>query len=131
MLRFMVVAITVVLMFQPYLMAEEKVIIAVASDGKTLEAAVSDIAARAPYFLIVDSEGKLLEAAENPYQDNRGGAGVAAANFLAEKSVTIVVAGKFGNKMTDALKAKEIAHFVFEGIAEEAVRKILEKKGGT
>jgi predicted Fe-Mo cluster-binding NifX family protein len=129
MLRILIVLITFVLMFQPHVMGEEKVIIAVASDGETLKAAVSHVAARCPYFLIVDSKGKLLEAVENPYKDTRGGAGVSAVNFLAGKNVTIVIAGNFGMKMIDALKAQEIAHFEFEGTAEKAIRKILEKEG--
>jgi predicted Fe-Mo cluster-binding NifX family protein len=130
MLRILIVSLTFVLMFQPFLMGDEEVVFAVASNGETLEAAVSHLAARGSYFLIVDGEGKLLEAVENPYKDTRGGAGVSAANFLAEKNVTIVIAGNFGNKMKDALKAEEIAYFEFEGIVEEAIKKILEKEDG-
>ena len=129
MLRILFVLITSVLLFQPHVMGEEKAIIAIASDGETLDAAVSHLAARGAYFLIVDSDGKLLEAVENPYKDTRGGAGVSVANFLAEKEVTIVVAGNIGNKMKDALDAQEMAFFEFEGIAEEAIKKILEKEG--
>ena len=113
MLKILMISVTIVLMFQPQLMGEEKVVIAVASDGETLKAAVSDVAARCPYFLIVDNKGTLLEAVENPYKDNKGGAGAAAANFLAEKNVTIVIAGNFGNKMKDALETNEIAFFEF------------------
>jgi predicted Fe-Mo cluster-binding NifX family protein len=131
MLRILIVSIVFVLMCQPFLMGEEKAVIAVASDGDTLEAAVSQTAARCPYFLVVDNEGKLLEAVENPYKDTSGGAGVSAANFLAEKNITIVIAGNFGNKMKDALKAKEIACFEFEGIADEAIKKILGKENRT
>jgi len=131
MLRILIVLITFVLLFQPHVMGEEKIIIIVASEGETLKANVSDTAARCPYFLIVDNKGKLLEAVENPYKDTRGRAGVSAANFLAEKNVTIVIAGNFGNKMIAALKTQEIAYFEFKGIAEEAVKKILEKRGGT
>ena len=130
MLRLMMVTMTCVLMFQPCLMGDEKVVIAVASEGETLDAAVSHLAARAPYFLIVDSNGELIEAAENPYKDNRGGAGVAAANFLAEKNVTIVVAGNFGSKMTDALKAQEIAYVTFEGNVKDAIDMVLKKDEG-
>jgi len=129
MLKILMISVTIVLMFQPQLMGEEKVVIAVASDGETLKAAVSDVAARCPYFLIVDNKGTLLEAVENPYKDNKGGAGAAAANFLAEKNVTIVIAGNFGNKMKDALETNEIAFFEFEGIVEDAIQKVLEEKG--
>jgi len=131
MLRILIVLITFVLLFQPHVIGEEKIIIAVASDGETLGAVVSHLAARSPYFLIVDSEAKLLEAIENPYKDTWGGAGVSVANFLAEKKVTIVVAGNCGSKMKDALEAQEMAFFDFEGIAEEAIKKILEKKDNT
>ncbi len=129
MLRILIVLITFVLMFQPCLMGKEKTVLAVASDGDTLKASVSHMAARCPYFLIVDGKGKLLEAVENPYKDTRGGAGVSAANFLAGKNVTIVIAGNFGMKMIDALKAHKIAYFEFEGTAEKAIRKVLEKEG--
>jgi len=131
MLKIWIISMTIVLMFQPHLMGEEKVVIAVASDGETLKAAVSDVAARCPYFLIVDSKGTLLEAVENPYKDNKGGAGASAANFLAEKNVTIIIAGNFGNKMKDALETNEIAYFAFEGIVEDAIQKILKEKGST
>jgi len=128
MFRVMLVFISFVLIFQPYLMGEEKIIIAVAADGETLEDSVSHVAARCPYFLIVDSKGKLSEVVENPYKDNRGGAGVSAANFLAGRNVTVVVAGSIGNKMRDALEAQEITYCEFEGSIEEAVREILEKE---
>ena len=85
MLKVLMVLVTIILMFQPHVMGEEKVIIAVASDGETLDAAVSDLAARGAYFLIVDSKGKLLKAVENPYKDNRGGAGVSAVSVTAAK----------------------------------------------
>lgn len=128
MIRVSSVLIALVLIFQPHLMGEEKVIIAAASDGETLKAAVSHTAARCSYFLIVDSKDKLLEAVENPYQDTRGGAGVSAANFLAEKKVTVVIAGNCGSKMKSALEAQEITFFKFVGTVEEAILKILEKE---
>ena len=106
MLRIVIVLITLVLIFPPC-SVEEDIIIAVASDGKTLKDSVSQVAARCPYFLFIDGTGKLLETVDNPYADTRGSAGVSAANFLAEKNVTIVVAGSFGNKMKDALKTRE------------------------
>ena len=126
-----IVFILFVLMFQPYLVGGDKVIIAVASDGETLKDSVSHVAARCPYFLIVDSKGKLLEAVENPYKDTRGGAGVSVANFLAGRNVTAVVAGSIGNKMRDALEAQEITYYEFKGSVEEAIRKILEREDQT
>jgi len=128
MLRIVIVLIMLVLIFPPCSVGEEDVIIVVASDGKTLKDSVSQLAARCPYFLFIDGTGKLLEAVDNPYEDTRGSAGVSAANFLAERNVTIVIAGRFGDKMKNVLKTKEIAYFEFQGIVEEAIRKVLEKK---
>jgi len=128
MLRIVVIFITLVLIFSPCLVGKEDIIIAVASDGKTLKDSVSQLAARCPYFLFIDSTGKLLEAVDNPYVETRGGAGVSAANFLAERNVTIVIAGRFGEKMKNVLEAKEIAYFESQGIVEEAIKKVLEKK---
>lgn len=130
MLRISLIILSFSLIVQPFLMGEEGEVIAVAAEGETLEAAVSQLAARCPYFLIVDNSGNLVEAVENPYKDNKGRAGVSAADFLAGKDVTIVVAGNCGSKMKDALEAQEIDFFEFEGIAVEAIKKILEKKAG-
>ncbi len=128
MLRIVIVLIMVVLMFPPCSVGEEDVIIAVASDGKTLKDSVSQVAARCPYFLFIDGTGKLLEAVDNPYKDTRGSAGVSTANFLAERNVTIVIAGRFGNKMRNVLETKEISYFESQGIVEEVIKKVLEKR---
>ncbi len=128
MLRIVIVLIMLVLMFPPCSVGEEDVIIAVASEGKTLKDSVSQVAARCPYFLFIDGTGKLLEAVDNPYEDTRGSAGVSAANFLAERNVTIVIAGMFGNKMKNVLETKEIAYLESQGIVEEVIKKVLEKR---
>lgn len=128
MLRIVIVLIMLVLTFAPCSAGKEDVIIAVASNGKTLKDSVSQLAARCPYFLFIDSKGKLLEAVDNPYMETKGGAGVSAANFLAERNATVVIAGRFGEKMKNVLETKEISCFEFQGIVEEAIRKVLEKK---
>jgi len=131
MLKIILVIVICLLVCLPHLIGEEKVIIAVASDGETLNSSVSHVAARSPYFLIFDSKGKPLEAVENPYKNTRGGAGVLTVKFLAERNVTIVVAGNFGDKMKEALEANEIAYLEFEGIVENAIQKILEEEERT
>ncbi|MBW2651094.1 MAG: hypothetical protein JRC66_08855, partial [Deltaproteobacteria bacterium] len=92
----------------------EKIKIAVASGDKTAKTSVSNEAAKCPYYLIFDSEGKLTEVIDNPYKNASGGAGPSAANFLAQKGVTIIIAGNFGSKMINTLESKGIAHFEFK-----------------
>jgi len=100
--------------------------IAVASNGKTAQASVSNQAAKCPYYLIFDNKEKLTEVIDNPYRDASGGAGPSAANFLAQRGVTMVIAENFGSKMINTLKSKGIAHLEFKGSAGDAVKKALE-----
>ena len=127
MFKIMTVIIMSFLLFPSSSIAEEEVLIAVASEGKTLKDSISQVAGRCPYFIFINSSGKILEAVDNPYKAEGGSAGVSAANFLAEKKVTIIVAEKFGSKMKNVLQTKEIICFEWEGIVEEAVKKVLEK----
>ena len=111
-----------------YVGQEDVVKIAVASNNKNTTSNVGAMAGRSPYYLIFDSTGKLIEVIENPYKDARGGAGPSTANFLAEKGVTIVIAETFGGKMINAMKSKGMTHFEFKGIANDAVKKVLNPK---
>ena len=111
-----------------YASQEDVVKIAVASNNKNTTSNVGAMAGRSPYYLIFDSTGKLIEVIENPYKDARGGAGPSTANFLAEKGVTIVIAETFGGKMINAMKSKGMTHFEFKGIANDAVKKVLNPK---
>ena len=111
-----------------YASQEDAVKIAVASNNKNTTSNVAAMAGRSPYYLIFDSIGKLSEVIENPYKDVRGGAGPSTANFLAGKGVTIVIAETFGGKMINAMKSKGTTHFVFKGIASDAVKKVLTPK---
>jgi len=119
------------LLIQPQVLGEEKVVLAVASEGETMEAEVSQTAARCSYFLMFDGDGNLKNAVENPYQDTRGGAGVSVADFLAERNVTVFVAGGIGDKMKNALEAHGLTFVEFSGRVEEAVRFVLEMSAGT
>ena len=100
-------------------------IIAVATLEKTENSQISDKAAHAPYYLIFDKGGNLLEVISNPFRDAARGAGPKAADLLAEKNVTVVVAGDFGHKMKSALDEKGIDHHEATGIVKKAVEKLL------
>ncbi|GAI85154.1 unnamed protein product, partial [marine sediment metagenome] len=69
----------------------------------------------------------LIEIIDNPYRDASGGAGPSAANFIAQRGVTTVIAVNFGWKMINTLKNKGIAHFEFEGGVDDAVKRALEE----
>jgi predicted Fe-Mo cluster-binding NifX family protein len=106
--------------------ADDEGKIAVAAEGKTTAADVSAVAARSPYFLIFDSANSLLEVLDNPYKDTGRRAGPSVAAFLAQKGVTFVIAGQFGDKMIQAMQSKGIEYLEFHGSAEAALEKVLE-----
>jgi predicted Fe-Mo cluster-binding NifX family protein len=125
MYRVAILGMALLLLILPQVQAAENNVIAVASDGKTMDAAVSQRAARCSYFLFFDKEGNLKGVEENPYRENRGSAGVSAADFLAERNVAVVVAGMVGNKMEAALEAHDIAFVAYTGIVADAVKHVI------
>ena len=108
--------------------AADKGKVAVAAEGKAATAQVSGVAARSPYFLIFDGDGKLLEAIDNPYRVAKGGAGTSVVPFLVQKGVTFVVAGEFGKNMIQTMKSNGIGYLEFKGSADVALKKALEAK---
>lgn len=52
---------------------------------------------------------------------------IAVADFLATKGVTAMVAGSFGDRITEGMKNKGIRALTFKGKAADVVKKILSK----
>lgn len=104
--------------------AGDKVNLAIATEGKTITAQVSGVAARSSNFLIFDSEFNLVETLDNPYKDAGRRAGPSVAVFLAQKGVGLVVAGKFGERMIQAMKSQGIEYMEFLGNAESALEEV-------
>jgi predicted Fe-Mo cluster-binding NifX family protein len=109
-----------------FVYASQKERIAVAADKKMPDAAVSSQAGRSSFFLLFDDKGTFLEAIVNPYTDVKS-RGIAVADFLAAKGITAVVAGSFGDRITEGLKNKGIRALTFKGKAADAVKKVLSK----
>ena len=99
--------------------------IAVASNGEDPKSSISGKAGHCPYYHIFDAAGELIEVLDNPYKDAQRGAGQQAADFLANKGVTIVVAEKFGDKMIGAMKSNSTAYFKLDGTVHDAVNKVV------
>jgi len=101
--------------------------IAVAANGDAPGALVTAHMASSPYFLVFDQNGQLLEALDNPYQSSNS-PGPDIVNYLSGKGATVVVAGKFGPKILDVMKAKRIWPVPFKGSAKDAVNKVLQSR---
>ncbi len=102
--------------------------IAVAATGPEKDAAISQQAARTQFFLFFDGKGNFLEAVENPSRDRSRNAGPNAALFLADKGVTLVIAGNIGNKMGQALRDDQIEYIEKTGVAYDVVQTTIQDR---
>ncbi|AOY59880.1 MULTISPECIES: NifB/NifX family molybdenum-iron cluster-binding protein [Desulfococcus] len=79
--------------------------IAISSTGPDLDAQVEPRFGRCPYFIIVDPASGEFEALENQAAGNASGAGVQAAQMVADAGAEAVVTGSLGPKAANVLQA--------------------------
>jgi predicted Fe-Mo cluster-binding NifX family protein len=82
--------------------------ICVSATAKNLEAQLDPRFGRCPYFVIVESETMQFEAIPNVASDATGGAGIQAAQTIANKGVKVVITGNVGPNAFGALSAAGI-----------------------
>lgn len=82
--------------------------IAIAATTQTLDAQVERRAARAPFYVLLDTKQDLYEVLENPIADVDRGAGPKATSFLVQQQVDMVVAGEFGDRFRADLEANGV-----------------------
>ena len=97
--------------------------IAVASNGKTEQDTVCEIAGRAPFYLIFEDK-KLVKTIKNPFKFGAGGAGIGVAQMLANEGVKLIIAGRVGQNMQAWLDSKNIKTKI---VAEKSVKKAIEE----
>jgi predicted Fe-Mo cluster-binding NifX family protein len=98
--------------------------IAISSSGKSLVSPLDPRFGRCAYFLIVDPADMLYEAFENQSAAQSGGAGIQAAQFLANKNVSAVITGHVGPNAVQTLTAAGIEVFAEQqGNIEQVVEK--------
>jgi len=102
--------------------------IAVSSMGKNLADSVSEVFGRSPYFIIAEIEnGKIKETEiiENKGADQTGGAGISAAQLMAEKNVNAVISGNVGPRALNVLRQFNIKVYYGEGIIKEVLQEFI------
>jgi predicted Fe-Mo cluster-binding NifX family protein len=104
--------------------------IAIPSSGKTLNSPVDPRFGRCPLFLIIDLETMDFRVIENEAGSAARGAGVTAAQIVADSGVGAVLAGNIGPNAFYALNAAGIKIFsgAFGITAKEALKRY--KNGG-
>jgi predicted Fe-Mo cluster-binding NifX family protein len=101
--------------------------IAVAANGQTPASTVGKQPGRSPFFLLFDKKGAFVQAIENPHKDQAGG-GISVIQFLSGKGVTTLVAEGFGPRIVEIMQGKGIRPVAFTGVAEEAVRTVVQAR---
>ncbi|MEA3230117.1 MAG: NifB/NifX family molybdenum-iron cluster-binding protein [archaeon] len=107
--------------------------VAISSTGENPDSNVADVFGRCPYFLIVDINDKKtegFEAIKNASADQAGGAGISAAQTVAEKDVNAVITGNVGPRALDVFKQFDIEIYTFDGdgTAKEVLQKFIDGK---
>jgi predicted Fe-Mo cluster-binding NifX family protein len=78
--------------------------ICVTSQAENLNSEIDSRFGRATYFLIVKTDNLEYESIQNPYIQAGGGAGIQAAQLVANKQVKAVITGNVGPNSFRVLK---------------------------
>ncbi len=102
--------------------------ICVSATGSNLEAQLDPRFGRCLYLIVVDSETMQFEAIPNMAAGATGGAGIQAAQVIADKGVKVVITGNVGPNAFGALSTAGIEIVTgASGVVKEVVEKF--KKG--
>jgi predicted Fe-Mo cluster-binding NifX family protein len=98
--------------------------IAVAATANDICADVAYHGGRAPFYLIFDEHGNLLEGFSNPFSEMERHAGYEVSQMMAEEGVDVVIAGLLGPTMISELSARGIRCVTKSGSAQNAVMQL-------
>jgi predicted Fe-Mo cluster-binding NifX family protein len=98
--------------------------ICVSSSGTNLESQIDPRFGRCPYFIIVDSDTMKFEALSNSNISAMHGAGIGAAQMVANKGVKVVITGNVGPNAYQVLSNTGIKIITgVMGIVKDAIEK--------
>ena len=91
----------------------DRIAISILRNEKGLDDRMDERFGRAEAFLVVDAEsGQPVETIDNTMVGAPQGAGTGAASMLKSAGVDTVIAGRFGPKASDALRAHGIEAWI-------------------
>ncbi len=99
--------------------------ICITAAGNDLNATTDTAFGRALWFILVDTESDAVEAIKNTSIDVQHGAGIAAAQLMADNKVDAVLTGRLGPKAQIALTAAEVK--MYEGLSRSTVAEALQQ----
>jgi predicted Fe-Mo cluster-binding NifX family protein len=87
--------------------------IVLSATSPSLDSAVDPRFGRGAYLLVVDTTTLEFEAHPNPGVSASGGAGIQAAQFVAEQKAEAALSGNFGPNAFEALKEAGISMYTY------------------
>ena len=107
-------------------MSSISMMVAVSSTGEDLKAAVDPRFGRCAFFLFVDTGSMDFQAIENGGPSSVGGAGIAAAQLVADNGAEVVITGDVGPNAMSTLEAAGLKVMVgASGTVEGAVKQYM------
>lgn len=98
----------------------------ISATGNEMTAKVDGTFGRAHYLVIVDTDSREMEALDNSAANVIQGAGIAAAQLIADKGVNALLTGRVGPNAYAALKSAGIK--IYEGVSPgDSLQEALEK----
>jgi predicted Fe-Mo cluster-binding NifX family protein len=97
--------------------------IVVTSQGTSLAAFVDPRFGRCQYFLLIDTDTLSVDAVANESRSAAGGAGIQAAQFVAEKAAKALITGSVGPNADAVLKRAAITAYRGAGTVRSVVEK--------
>ncbi|MDW7669881.1 MAG: NifB/NifX family molybdenum-iron cluster-binding protein, partial [Bacillota bacterium] len=95
--------------------------IAVPAKDKDLKSKVESVFGRTQFFIVVDVETKEFDVVENEGVSASGGAGITAAQCVADSGADAVVTFQCGKNAADVLGAANIKIFKAEDVTVEEI----------
>lgn len=82
--------------------------ILIPAEQPNMNGEISPSFGRAPFFLVYDIEQKAEEFIKNTAADNRGGAGIAAAQLVVDSGAQVLIVPRLGENAAEVLATSNI-----------------------
>jgi len=105
--------------------------IAISSTNQNINSEIDETFGRCPYFIIAEvKDGKMekIEVIKNETTDQTRGAGISAAELVANKKVEAVITGNVGPRAFDVLNQFGIKIYAGKGTVKNAVQNFIDNK---
>jgi len=89
-------------------------ILMISSQGEKLDSQANPRFGRSPYFIRYNLKDKSWKAYANGAINQRGGAGVAASQFIIDHATGVVISGRFGPNAYSVLKSAGVKMMTFD-----------------